>query len=57
MGFDLNFAGSSSASAANTAPFNFYGGGGRTNWIPWIVAGVVALGAVGVLAFWLKGSR
>lgn len=54
---DLNFAGSSSASAANTAPFTFSGGGGKTNWIPWLVLGVVALGGLFTVAWWLKGKR
>ena len=42
-GFDIGFSGSSSASAANTAPFNFSGGGGKTSWLPWVVLGVIAL--------------
>lgn len=50
-GYDISLAGSSSASAGITAPFNVTTGGGKTQSLIWIVLGVVAV--IG-LVFWFK---
>lgn len=52
--FKLNFAGSSSASAANTAPFNFSSGNAKAAWLPWVVGGVVLLF---VAALWFRSKK
>lgn len=52
--FKLNFAGSSSATAATTAPFNFTSGSGKQNVVMWVVIGAVGLFG---LALWLRSKK